>query len=69
MRSYVLCVWDKTLIVCSVLLSELYINFNLGLLQTKHLTTGNQWKDGQAVIETHVFDSISIFSSGRRCDR
>lgn len=69
MRSCVLWVWDKILIFCSVPLSELDINFSLGLLQAKHLTNGDQWKDGQAAIKTHVFDSISIFSSGRRCAR
>ena len=61
MRSCVLCVRGNTLIFCSVLLSELYINFNLGLLQTKQLTTGDQWKNGQAVLENHVYDSIYFF--------
>ena len=39
---------------------ELCINLTLGLLETKHLTNGDQWK-GLAVTETYVFDGIYMF--------
>jgi hypothetical protein len=32
----------------------------------KHLTRGDQWKEGHAVIETNVFDRMYIFSPDRR---
>jgi len=34
-------------------------NLMLGLLQTKHLTNSDQWKEGHALTETHIFYSIS----------
>jgi len=34
-------------------------NLKLGLLQTKHLTNSDKWKEGHALTETHIFDRIS----------
>ena len=34
-------------------------NLRLDLLQTKHLTNSDQWKEGHALTETHIFDRIS----------
>ena len=45
---------------------QLCINLALGLLQTKQLTNGDQWKEGHAVTETRVFDRICMFSPDRR---
>jgi len=50
---------------CSVWL-ELCINLTLGLLQTKHLTNGDQWEEYHAVLESYVFDRICVFSHDRR---
>jgi hypothetical protein len=43
--------------------------FEFRLIQTKHLTKSDQWKEGHAVIQTRVFDRISMFSaySRREC--
>ena len=52
-----------------VLCVRTYIRkFTLGLLQTKHLANGDRWQKSHAVIRTHIFDMICIFSSDRRPD-
>jgi hypothetical protein len=45
---------------------QLCINLTLGLLQTKHLTNGDQWEEGHAVIETYVFNRICMFATDYR---
>jgi hypothetical protein len=40
--------------------------FDFRLVINEHLTNGDQWKEGHAVIETHVFDRIYMFSPDRR---
>ena len=48
---------------------QLCTNLTLGLLCTKPQTNGDQWKEGHAVIETHVFDMFCvIFADLRRRD-
>lgn len=41
---------------------ELRMHLTLDLLQTKQLTSGDRCNEGRAVIETHVFETIYIFS-------
>jgi hypothetical protein len=44
------------------MLLEQCINLTLGLLQTKHVTNDDQWKEGHALIETYVFDRSYMIS-------
>ena len=46
-----------SVIFCVVI--DLCINFTLGLLQTTYLTNGDEWREGLAEIEIHVFNPLN----------
>ena len=42
------------------------VNLTADLLSAKHLTIGNQWKEGHALTEVQIFNMVCMFFPERR---